>query len=405
MGRPRSENEKTIKFVFYPILQSNLIEVNEDDTLHQPVSSIMTLNPTTHKYETPPPRWFNKETGEYEDVKPMYFVDPNNPTLGMVVSGRVTQEDAAFRQFLLDKEERRRIRIQREAEETARACLATLDAPALPSLKSHKLKEKYNALAEPFEDELAQKSFREITGRMFSKKVATAFHGPSEEKEEQQRRELEQRYSALKPLAPSDAMIEKLPPPVDTQAILEAWKQSAAIRAKPKITRTARSEAERVRALIKNKSGLKTGYTFAAMKGSYIPPNSSIALPNGDGWTNSVIFEPRKPESREEDDLMEKGVGPWGKEQLRNEVWWDRSTREEGRLALNPITGKLEDRGGPITSKTVEQAQLKTQGIFALPGIVNDCSIYGFADAGIHYRWFRFSAGRKRITSDEFLLH
>jgi hypothetical protein len=320
----------------------------------------MTLNKQTGKYETPVPRWFNKDTGDYEDVRPMYFVDPTNPSLGMVMPSRVSQEDASFRQFLLDKEERRRTRILREAAEAERVRLALLNAE--PKQKE----EKYNASAERFDDELAQKSFREITGVMFSKRGATAFSGPAQEKEEQQREELARRYSPLKPFSPGDAEIEKLPPPIDENAILEAWKNSKAIRAIPQAKKRSISEAERAKALVRNKSGLRTGYTFSAKEGSYIPPNSTTTKSSG-GWDGGVVVGPSEKVAEEEGAVKRGEI--WRKNgPLQNQAWWKGTGREDGRLALNPVTGKLEDRGTStgITSK-VKLPQASKEGILPSP--------------------------------------
>ena len=371
----------------------------------------MTFNPTTHKYENPPPRWFNKDTGEYEAVKPMYFVDPTNPALGMVAPPRVSQEDAPFRQFLLDKEERRRIRVQREAEEAEGARRPELNPPPASRLKSHKTKEKLNASAEMFDDELAQRAFREITGTMFSKRYATAFLGPSPKKEEQQRQELEKRYRALKILVPSDAQIQNLPPVVDAQTILQAWRNSAAIRAKPKVKKPRLTEAERARALVRDKSGLQTGCTFAARQGSYIPPSSMMATSSGTGWQEASMVgtgprESRKEEEKESDAL--KKVRGWRSEQLHSEAWWDRSERDGGRLAINPATGKLEDRGVPSAtiSKIQQQVQSKQHGI--LPpwlGIANNAQNLLIYSPSIERDNPRLMKAERRMSFQEPLLH
>lgn len=345
----------------------SLIKANQNDALHQPVSSIMTLNSTTLKYENPSPRWFNKDTGEYEVIKPMYFTDPTNPALGMVAPLRVCQEDAAFRQFLLDKEERRRLQVQREAEKSERAHLTALDPPSAPLLKSHRTKEKLNASADVCHDELAQNSFPEITGTMFSKRAASTFLGPSMGKEEQLRKELERRYRALKHLAPSDAETKRYSPRLEPQTINEAYKNSAAIRAAQTITKARLTEGERVRALLSNKSGLRTGYTFAAMQGSYIPPTSLIATSSRTGWEepSGVVIGHRESQRKEKEDEAVKKVRGWRSEQLHSDAWWDRSERHGGRLAINPATGRLEDRGVPstTTSKIQQQVQSKQHGI------------------------------------------
>lgn len=320
----------------------------------------MTLNLQTYKYELPPPRWFNKDTGEYENIKPMYFLDPNNPSLGLVLPSKVVREDDAFRQFMHDKETKRRLRIQREREEAERARLKVLNPP--PVVKIPKRKDK--TAIDGFDEELAQKSYRERTGKMFSKRGATQFTGPSASKEIEMKKELEERYEALKPFTTGDASIEELPPSVNVDEIINAWKNSPAIRSlssssltKMKVKST-RTEGDRVRALVRNKSGLKRGWTFAAMRGSYRPPNT-IQAETKDGWIEGAL---------KEEDASTKRLREWRQEELQSTAWWEKdpssqwrsrsAVREEhGRLAINPVTGKLEDIAPPKQMK----AQLPTK--------------------------------------------
>src|SRR5436190_3243582 len=250
---------KLLTSVSHLIFPGNSI-VTEDDPLHQRVSSIMTLNPNTQKYEVPPPRWFNKDTGEYENIKPRYFLDPNNTSLGLVLPSKIIREDDSFRQFMEDKETKRRARIQREREEAELRCQKALNPH--PQVIKH-IKRKDKRLVTEFDEELAQKSFREITGRMISKRGAAQFVGPSAEKEVLQKRELEERYGPLKPFATEDASIEKLPPSVNTEEIINAWKNTPAIRALPKKKKPTKTEGERVRALVRNKTGMKRGWNFS----------------------------------------------------------------------------------------------------------------------------------------------
>jgi hypothetical protein len=313
------------------------------------------MNRQTHKYELPPPRWFNKDTGEFEDVKPMYFVDSSNPSLGFVAPTRVTREDDAFRQFMHDKETRRRVRVERERKEAEAARLAALNPPE-EVVRIKRRREK--ATVDEFDEEQAQIAFREQTGRMVSKRGATAFMGPSAEKEELQRRELEERYEPLKPFATQDGDLEKLPPQINEEEIINAWKQSVAVSntsispSGAKKKRARKTEAERVRDLIKSKSGLKRGGAFSAMRGSYRPPNTieTSDAGGGGGWTDPFPTpEPKllgATSTVEQDDRL-KG---WRTDQLRNSAWWDDRWKsrdamreEKGRLAINPVTGKLED--------------------------------------------------------------
>ena len=210
---------------------------------------------------------------------------------------------------------------------------------------------------------MAQKSFREITGKMISKRGATQFIGPSAAKDDLQRKELQKRYQPLKPYAPDDATIDKLPPIVNTEEIINAWKNTPAIRALPKKTKPTRTEGERVRALVRNKSGVKRGWTFAAMSGSYRPPNTTEARSRGTGWTS----DGKMLRMAVEDDSMKRLKG-WRMNELQSTAWWEtkgpcksRSAREEqGRLAINPVTGRLEDLAPSktnyqITMKNTEQ--------------------------------------------------
>ena len=284
----------------------------------------------------------------------MYFIDPSNPSLGFVAPTRVTREDDAFRQFMHDKETRRRTRVERERKEAEAARLAALNPPE-EVVRIKRRREK--ATVEEFDEERAQIAFREQTGMMVSKRGATAFMGPSAEKEDLQRRELEERYSPLKPFATQDGDLEKLPPQINEQEIINAWKQSVAVSnsstspSGAKKKRARKTEAERARDLIKSKSGLKRGGTFSAMRGSYRPPNTiETSDAGGSGWTDSLSTpEPKllgATSTVEQDDRL-KG---WRTDQLRNSAWWDDRWKsrdamreEKGRLAINPVTGKLED--------------------------------------------------------------
>jgi hypothetical protein len=298
----------------------------------------MTLNPHTGRYELPPPRWFNKDTGEYETIKPMYFVDPNNPSLGLVLPSKIIREDNAFRQFMEDKEMKRRLRIQREREEAERAHQEAVNPP--PIVKTPRKKDKI--IIADFNEDAAQTSFRTITGKMISKRGAAQFTGPSAAKEDLQKKELQERYQPLKPYAPSDDSIEKLPPTVNTEEIINAWKNTPAIRVSPKKKKPTRTEGERVRALVRNKSGVKRGFSFAAM--SYRPPNTMQAESRGMGWNSERKFLPA------EDDSTKRLKG-WRMNELQSTAWWETkgpwksrtACEDQGRLALNPVTGRLED--------------------------------------------------------------
>src|SRR5438045_2948509 len=91
---PRKSMKNKTQIISASISFSTNEIVSEEGPLRQTVSSIMTLNPQTQKYELPPPRWFNNDTGEYENIKPMYFLDPNDPSRGLVPT-KVIQEDDA----------------------------------------------------------------------------------------------------------------------------------------------------------------------------------------------------------------------------------------------------------------------------------------------------------------------
>jgi hypothetical protein len=309
----------------------------------------MTLNPETQIYETPPPRWFNKDTGEYENIKPIYLLDPNNPSLGIVSTSRISREDDAFRRFIEDKEAKRQATIERERLQAKQGRLKGVNSPSSPT-NADPTKRKSKSAINGFDEELAQKSYREATGKMVSKREATQVMGPSTTKEEKMKRELKQRYEALKPFATQDADLEKLPCAVNTEEIINAWKNSAAIIAKPK-KKAVKSEGERVRTLVRYKSG-RRGWSFAAMRGSYRPPNTIENDPYGGGWVD------RMPPTLigKEEELSAKRLRGWLKpDQLQNTAWWETKSppnqwksrsairKEQGRLAINPVTGKLED--------------------------------------------------------------
>jgi hypothetical protein len=310
----------------------------------------MTLNPVTKKYETPPPRFFNKDTGEYENIKPMYFLDPTNPTLGLVVPSAVIREDDAFRRFMEDKETRRLARIERERLERLNPIEPT------PKFRLSESKEiEYN---QDFDEELAQKRYRETTGVMFSKRGATAFAGPTTQTEELRKRELEKKYGALRPLAPIDVTIEELPSAVNAEEIINAWRNSPAIKVVPQ--KKVRTEGERVKALVKGSAG-KRGWTFAAMRGSYRPP-AAIEGTTGSGWNTSEM--PTLIGKDPEEDAPTKALRSWRQDNLRSSAWWENegvaqrsAIREKnGRLYINPMTGKLDDIA-PLKSTVINQAK------------------------------------------------
>ena len=207
-------------------------------------------------------------------------------------------------------------------------------------------------MGDEFDEERAQVAFREQMGRMVSKRGATGFVGPSAEKEEVQRRELRERYEPLKRFATEDGVIEKLPVPVNEQEILDAWKRSVSMEpgtiSSGMTRRKRKSEAERVKELIRSKSGLKRGGNFASMRGSYRPPNT-IEREEGGGWIATT--EETKPAGVNTTAVEEDGrVKGWRTDELRNSAWWDDRWKsrdalreEKGRLAINPVTGKLED--------------------------------------------------------------
>jgi hypothetical protein len=105
------------------------------------------------------------------------------------------------------------------------------------------------------------------------------------------------------------------------------------------------------------------------MRGSYRPPS---AIENGGvvGWdVPPLLGKPR------EEDVPSKAIRGWRQDILHKSAWWEQpdnaakwkprsKTREEqGRLIINPVTGKLEDIA-PVTStggKVMHQAS-KSQG-------------------------------------------
>jgi len=345
----------------------------------------MILNPRTGRYETPPPRWFNKDTGEYENVKPMYFIDPSNPSLGFVAPSAVVRDDDAFRRFMEDKEKKRRLRLERERQEAEQARYQAENPPPPEPVKPSKRKTREIVEGMEFDEDQAQRAFRETTGKMFSKRGATQFIGPSAEKEEEQKRELERKYGALRPFAPSDAEIESLPDPVNAEEIINAWRNSPAVRAAPKKTKAPKTEGERVRALVRSKSG-KVGWTYAAMRGSYRPPNTIEAGSTVEnGWVDNAV-----PTLLGKDDDTPSGrkLRGWRQDALQSTAWWENGKpspsqwksrneirEEQGRLAINPVTGKLEDIATPrVKSRVRGDVNTAGGGIEQRAGIFLLCS-------------------------------
>lgn len=314
--------------------------VSENDLLHQRLSSIMIMNSETGKYELPPPRWFNKDTGEYENIKPMYFLDPNNPSFGLVAPSKIVREDDIFRQFMEDKEKKRRLRIEREREEAKQAQLQALNPIPPPNRKLPR--HKNETVVDGFSEELVQRSFRETTGKLMSKRGATQLTGPSYTKKEGMKQELEERYRVLKPFATENAAIKKLPLVINEDEIIQAWKNTPALCTVQKKARPQRTERERIRALIRHKSG-KRESTLTALRSSYGPSDAC----------RPIFASKRTQGTIAEEATSEKKSCPWGGE-LQNHAWWENlapqswspraAMREEnGRLAINPVTGKLED--------------------------------------------------------------
>ena len=329
----------------------------------------------------------------------MYFLDPNNPSFGLVLPSKIIREDNAFRQFMEDKEKKRRLRIQRERDEAERARQEALNPPP-PIVKIARQKDK--RIVTEFDEVAVQKSFREITGKMISKRRATQFTGPSTANEDLQKKELHERYQPLKPYAPSDASIEKLSPPVNSEEIIKAWKNTPAIRASPKKRKPTRTESERIRALVQNKSGVKTGWTFTATRGSYRPPSTMEARHTGTGWISDGKM---LPTAVGKDDFTKRLKG-WRMNELQSTAWWEtkgqwksRSVREEqGRLGLNPVTGRLEDLASSKSNYQITTKNIEEKGM----------SLLYFAEEDLLMSSPRVMAGnglvpRENITLDEFI--
>jgi len=318
----------------------------------------MIFNPTTQTYENPPARWFNKDTGEYENVKPIYLLDPENPSHGFVAPARVAREDDAFRQFMEEKEKRRHLRMEKGRQEAEAARLRSLNLPFnLPiSGSARSIKRRNKTAVDIFDEDHAQKSFRESTGKMISKRDAARVSGPSADKEEETKRGWEQRFYPLKTFAPGDAEIEELPSVVNEEEIIKALKNSAAIRDTSKNSRSRKMEIKKVNSLVTSTSGRRS-WTYAAMRGSYRPPNTIESGQSVGGWVDE------KPVLLGAEDLSTKRLHEWRHNQLESTAWWDTrapssrtAIRENhGRLAINPLTGKLEDIAPSYTSPKVGQ--------------------------------------------------
>ena len=324
----------------------------------------MIFNPDTQKYELPPPRWFNKATGEYEDIKPMYFIDPNDPHYGTVAPDKVIREDDTFRQFLEEKEARRRAHIEREFLQAQRAkeLQLNLSAASPPIKKQGHKRNKSDPTGLDFDEELAQKAFRETTGRMLSKRGASQMRGPGLELELQRKRELEAKYRVLKPFVPEDEQIEELPPSVNPDEVISAWRRPTVPAATPK-KRAIKSEKERAQELIRQKRGRGSFrgslWTYAATRGSYCPP-AAMSSETKSGW----IGEEKLVGTTEE-----YSARKWNQSELLTKPWWEakpakwktkKELRDEigGRLAINPTTGKLEDIAPSNTETGIREGEI-----------------------------------------------
>lgn len=257
---------------------------------------------------------------------------------------------------------KRQRRIERDRQDLERKKLEALNPPELAPVKGRKT-ERENAAIE-FDEELAQREFRERTGRMMSKRGATNFIGPSTQ--EDKARKMKEKYSALKPLVPlQDVEIERLPPAINEEEIISAWRNSPAIRAPAKPTKPGKSEAERARELVRSKTGLKcgmrgSGLTFSAMRGSYRPPNT-IDTAVTRGWEGTLA--PTLLGNEKLDSAKTKLAG-WRLNELHSSAWWenpnsatstsgfaaaerwrerDKLRDQMGRISVNPVTGKIED--------------------------------------------------------------
>ena len=307
-------------------------ELDSDDGIHQKLSSIMIYNTITKQYETPPPRWFNRDTGDFEPIKPIYLLDPHNPATGFVAPVRIAPEDAQFRAFLAEKEGRRRARMERERV----AGLQPAEEPAVRREKGKEREERGEELAGveglEFDEEVAQRMFRERRGVMMSKRGATKFIGPSALGEANRRAKLK-KYRALKPLGTEDEPIESLPPIVNEEEILAAWKSSPEV----KVEKKPRREGERVKSLVVK--GGRKGWSFDAMRGSYRPPKAVVET-GETGWTDEPKLLGAETLSPEKTSMQD-----WRHRRLEIKAWWDRDAvrQEKGRLTINPVTGKLED--------------------------------------------------------------
>jgi hypothetical protein len=284
--------------------------VAEDNTpLWEKVSSTMTFNPETQKYEMPAPTWFNKETGEYEDTEPIVFSDSN-----IAMSKQQMQKGSGVRE------------------------------PKVLPASSDANKNNILTKIERFDEDLAQKSFRETTGKMLSKRVAAKLTKPSIQSTSKSTGDTEEKYGPLKRFVPKDVEIASLPPNVNTDDVIKAWRNTPAILARPKKKKKPpRFEQERVRSLITHKSG-RRGSMLAATKESHESPKIIKSSSTRGDWS---------------DDTSEKVQRSWKVEKLQSTAWWENSgtsswkprnertklEQPEGRLTINPVTGKLEDTG------------------------------------------------------------
>lgn len=233
-----------------------------------------------------------------------------------------------------------------------------------------------------------------------------------------QRRELEVRYQPLRRFATEDGVIEKLPVAINEKEIIDAWKHSVTTNAKTttmtstemerrRDKKNRKSEAERVRELIRSKSGLKKGGSFSAMRGSYRPPNT-IETGEGGGWTSTATAEggPKLLGGGANAGVEEDGrLKGWRTDELQNSAWWDDRWKsrdalreEKGRLAINPVTGKLEDLAAGAKVSFPERRGKK--GVGGGEGDLLMAEDIPFQECGMRVNW---EGKVERISFDKFI--
>jgi len=104
-----------------------------------------------------------------------------------------------------------------------------------------------------FDPDIAQKTFREMTRRMMSKRATGAIEGPGLELQSRRRQEMEARYQALRGYVPPDDKLEELPPSVTAEEVIEDWRKPTETTSTALTQKIPKPENGRAAELLNNK--------------------------------------------------------------------------------------------------------------------------------------------------------